>query len=75
VTKKQRFVIFDCPPLRQGPGTRYIANDGTSTDTRSKAANFTSHAEARAFAALKHITLSDNVYIGIEEFSDFEVDR
>ena len=71
--KKERFVIFDGPKVHDGPGTHYIANDGTSTDLRSRAAKFFSHAEARIFAMEKGITLSPVLYIGIEDFTDFEL--
>ena len=69
MAKKKRttmFVIFD-GPQHGGPGTRYIAKDGSTTDTRSQAARFHSHAEAKDFADKVGIVLTNGVYIGQEE--------
>lgn len=73
--KNQRYVIFDGPEQRKGPGTRYIAEDGTSTDLRSHAAKFFTPTDARTFAERKSIILAELVHIGIEDFTDFDLSR
>jgi hypothetical protein len=68
------FVIFSGPQQHGGPGTRYIANDGTTTDLRSYAAKFYTWEEAKKFAEGKSITLDAAMtYIGQEDFTEFEI--
>ncbi|CBE68069.1 protein of unknown function [Candidatus Methylomirabilis oxygeniifera] len=71
--RKTLFVIFAGPQQHGGPGTCYIAQDGTITGIRSRAAKFYSFAEAERFAKARNITLSAITYIGQEGFTDFEI--
>lgn len=76
MAKKKRttlFVIFAAPQMRSGPGTLYIARDGTTTEHRSHAANFHTATEATRFAKEKGITLDAFTYIGQDDFTDFEL--
>jgi hypothetical protein len=54
-------------------GTCYIAQDASPTMMRSKAARFDSFADAKEFAKEKHITFNALTYIGLEDFTDLEM--
>ena len=71
--KNQRCVIFDGPQQHEGPGTRYFSDDGTSTENRSNAAKFFTATEAIAFAERNKIFFSALIYVGLEDFTDFEL--
>ena len=71
---KTLWVIFAGPQQHGGPGTRYIAKDGTVTGIKSRAAKFYSHGEAVEFAQHKKIKLTATRYIGQEDFTDFEIE-
>lgn len=76
MAKKKRqtlFVIFASPQQFGGPGNRYIAQDGSITDIRSKAARFYSWNDAKDFADEKGIVLGGPIDIGQEEFAPFEL--
>ena len=73
--KQTLFVIFSRPKKRAEPGDRYIANDGSTTTIRSKAARFWTYWDAKAFAEMNHIALNALTYIGREYFTAFEVQR
>ena len=73
--KQTLFVIFVGPKQPAEPGPRYIANDGSTTTLRSKAARFWTYWDAKAFAELNHIALNVLTYIGREYITDFEVQR
>lgn len=70
---KTMFVIFAGPQQLESPGTHYIADDGTVTDIKSRAAKFYSYAEATEFAIKNNIELTAVTYIGQEDFTDFEI--
>jgi hypothetical protein len=72
-TKQTLFVIFACPQTQVATGTCYIAQDGTTTMLRSKAARFHKFAEAKEFAKEHHIALSTLTYIGLEDFTDADM--
>jgi hypothetical protein len=71
--KTQRYVIFDGPQQHGRPGTRYFANDGTSTEYKYKAAKFFTAIEAIDFAARQTIPLDELHSVGIEDFTDFDL--
>ena len=71
--RKTVFVIFGGPQQHGSPGTRYVAKDGTVTDSKVHAAKFYSFADAEEFAREKQVTLTATRYIGQEEFTDFEI--
>ncbi len=71
--RKTMFVIFVGPQQHGRPGTRYIAEDGTVTEIRSRAAKFYSFADAQEFAKQMNITLTAITYIGQDDFTDFEI--
>jgi hypothetical protein len=73
--KQTLFVIFTRPKQPAEPGDRYIANDGSMTTIRSKAARFWTYWDAKAFAEMNHIALNALTYIGREYFTAFEVQR
>lgn len=73
--KNKRYVIFDGPQQRGGPGTRYFSDDGTSTEYRSKAAKFFTATDAIDFAKRYNILIDALHYIGIEDFTDFDLSR
>lgn len=66
-------VIFSGPQQHAGPGTRYIAWDGTVTDLRGRAAKFANHDEAKEFAKAKGILLTATRYIGQDSFEEHEL--
>jgi hypothetical protein len=72
-TKRALFVIFAGPQQRVASGTCYIARDGTTTMMRSKAARFDSFAEAKEFAKENHIKFNAHTYIGLEDFTDVDM--
>ncbi|MDF0643160.1 MAG: hypothetical protein P0111_03965 [Nitrospira sp.] len=68
--KNTRFVIF-CGPERLGlPSARYLSDEGTPTELRRKAAKFLTYQDAETFAEQNQIELTDEVYIGLQEFPD-----
>lgn len=71
---KTMFVIFAGPQQLESPGTHYIADDGTITDKKHRAAKFDSFAEAEEFAREKNVRLTEITYIEQEYFTDFEID-
>jgi|KBSSwiStaDraftv2_1062776.scaffolds.fasta_scaffold5374142_1 hypothetical protein len=71
--KQTRFVIFAGPNQHAGPGSRYIANDKSTTTIRTKAARFWTYWDAKAFAEMNQIALSGLTFIDREYFTDFEV--
>ncbi len=68
MAKQTLFVLFTSPQRQVAPGTCYIAQDATPTMLSSKAARFSSLAEAKAFADMNHIALNGHTYIGMEDF-------
>jgi len=73
--KQTLFVIFATPKQPAKHRDRYIANDGSATTIRSKAARFWTYWDAKAFAEISHIALNALTYIGREYFTAFEVQR
>src|SRR5262245_28651568 len=71
----QQYVIFDGPVQHGGPGTRYISNDGTSTDHIGKAAKFLTPSDAFSFAHKKNILLNALHRVAIVDVTDFELNR
>ena len=72
-TRQTRFVIFAGSQQYVAPGTCYIAQDGTTTMIRPKAARFYSFADAKESAKEKHITFNAFTYVGLEDFTDLEM--
>lgn len=68
-----RFVIIARPNQRAASGSRYIANDRSTTPSRTNAARFWTYWEAKAFAEINQIALSGLTFIDREYFTDFEV--
>ena len=71
--KQPRFVIFAGPKQQAAPGSRYIANDRSTTTIRTKAARFWTYWDAQAFAQMNQIALSGLTFIDREYFTDCEV--
>jgi hypothetical protein len=71
--KHTLFVMFAGPQQFGRPGTRYIAKDGKQTGIKARAAKFYSFTEAKEFAKEKNIELTALIYIGQEDFTDFEI--
>jgi hypothetical protein len=71
--KQTRFVISAGPKPRARPRTRYIANNGSTTTIRSKAARFWSYWDAKEFAEVNHITLNAGAYIDREDFTELDL--
>lgn len=71
--KQTRFVIVARPNHHATPGSRYIANDRSTTPLRTNAARFWTYWDAKAFAELNQIALSGLTFIDREYFTDFEV--
>ena len=65
-------VIFASPRQWNGPN-HYIAEDGTVTDSKKRAAKFFTYEEAREFAKTKKIELSETRYIQAEDFGEFDI--
>lgn len=51
---------------------RYIANDGSPTISKSKAARFRTFWGAKEFVAINHIALNAHTFIDREEFTELE---
>lgn len=71
-TKKWKAYVIFAGPDQHGRGgvTRYVAEDGTVTDRKEKAARFVTFGDAQDFAKAKGIVLNDVTrYIGQEEFT------
>ena len=68
-----KWVIFAGPQLIKGPGTRYIAPDGTITGEKRNAKKFVSHRDATDFAKSKNIKVNGTRYIGQEDFLESEI--
>jgi len=71
--KYQRHVIFNGPQQHGGPGTRYFSYVGISTEYRIQADRFFTATDAMHFAQRTNIPLEALHYIGIEDFTDFEL--
>jgi hypothetical protein len=71
--KQTLFVIFSGPQQHAAPGTRYIAQDGSTTGRRSQAATFVTFHDAKDFAEHHGIVLDAHTYIGQEDFTAFEL--
>ena len=69
----QRYVIFDGPQQFKAPGTRYFASDGTSTESKLKAAKFLTTTDAIVFAKHHNIPIDEPNSIGIEDFTDSQL--
>jgi len=72
-TKESPFVLFTAPPHQVASGACYIALDGFPTILKSEAARFQSFADAKAFAKEHRIALNGLAYIGLEGFTDVEL--
>jgi len=72
-TQQTLFVIFAGLQQQVAPGAYYIARDGCPTVMRSKAARFSSFADAKVFAKESRIALDGHTYIGLEDFTDLEL--
>jgi hypothetical protein len=71
--KKQRlFVIIARSKQKTGSGMRYIANDGSTTTSKSKAARFWTFWDAKAYAEVNRIILNAHTYIDGEIFTELE---
>jgi hypothetical protein len=71
--KRYRAYVIFVRPEQHRDGSNYIANDGTVTDNKDRAAQFLTHGEALAFAKIRKITLNDVTrYIGQEDFTSRE---
>jgi len=70
--KQAHFVIFVSPSPHIAPGSCYIAQDGSPTMMRSRAARFTSFAQAKEFAEANQIVLNTLTYIGLEDCIDLD---
>lgn len=68
--KHTRFVIFYGPEQLGLPSTQYLSEEGTPTELRRNAAKFLTYQDAETFADQKQIELTDDVYIGLQEFTD-----
>ena len=66
-------MIFDGPQEYKAPGTRYFAPDGTSTESKSKAAKFFTTADAIVFAKHHNIQIDEPNSIGIEDFTAIQL--
>ena len=71
--KQTRFVIFFGHEMREDPGARYVAENGSTTTMRLKAATFDTFPDAKDFAEQNHISLDAHTYIGQEDFTDFDL--
>lgn len=70
--KQALFVIFAGSKKQEEAGTRYIANDGSTTTMRSLAARFWTFWGAKEFAEVNQIALNAHTYIDREVFTEFE---
>ena len=71
--KESPFVLFTAPSHQVAFGACYIALDGFPTILKSEAARFQSFADAKAFAKEHRIALNGLAYIGLEGFTDVEL--
>jgi hypothetical protein len=71
--KQSRFVLLAGPQQQAGPGTRYIANDGSTTTIKSQAVRFWTYWGAKNFADQNHIPLNAHTYIGREDFTEVDL--
>ena len=62
-TKRSLFVILTGPQKQVVPSACYIALDRNPTMMRSKAARFSSYADAKEFAKESRILLNGHTYI------------
>ena len=69
----QRYVIFIEPQQFKASGTRYCAADGTSTDSKFKAAKFFTITDAVVFAKHHSIQIDETNSIDIEDFTDLQL--
>jgi len=69
----QRYVIFEGPHQFKAPGSRYFAADGTSTDSKFRAAKFFTTTDAIVFAKHHNIPIDEPNSIGIEDFTDSQL--
>ena len=67
-----RFVICAGPKPYAGADTRYLANDGSTTTLRSKAARFWTYWEAKEFAEVNRIALTAVTYIDRAYFTELD---
>jgi hypothetical protein len=67
------FVIFAGPQRPVALRTFSIAQDCSTTMIRLKAARFCGFADAKEFAQKKHVTFNALTYIGLEDFTDLEI--
>jgi hypothetical protein len=69
------WVIFAGSPLG-GPGTRYIATDGSVTNSKSRAAKFYTPEGAFDFATRQGIVLNGATrYVSQDTFTETELER
>lgn len=66
-------MIFDGPQQYKAPGTRYFAPDGTSTESKSKAAKFFTTTDAIVFAKQHNIRIDEPNSIRIEDFTAIQL--
>ena len=72
-TKQTLFVVFAGTQQQAALGTYSIAQDSSTTMIRLKAPWFYSFADAKEFAEEKHIMFNALTYIGLEDFTDLEI--
>jgi aspartate/methionine/tyrosine aminotransferase len=72
-TKQTLFVIFAGVQQQVAFGTCSIAQDASLTMMRSKAARFYTFADAKEFAEKNHIAFNGFTYIGLEDFTDLDM--
>ena len=71
--ENQRYVIFDGPQEYKAPSTRYFASDGTSIESKSKAAKFFTPTDAIVFAKHHNMQIDEPNSIGIEDFTAIQL--
>lgn len=72
--RQTRWVIFARPQQRGGPGNRFVAGDGTETESHSRAAKFHTWESAQEFAKEMGVTLDGAMrYIGQMDFSELDL--
>lgn len=73
-TRTTMWVIFAQPQQFGGANNRFIARDGTKTESRKQAAKFYTAEAAQEFAKEKNITLDGAMmYIGQMDFPNFDL--
>jgi hypothetical protein len=70
---RTRWVIFVGPQQPGGLGNRYIAQDGSITDIKSRAARFHAYVEVKEFADEQRVELTPRTYIDQEAFTESEL--